>query len=191
MTIVKNVQHHQPLIEQQPTHIQRQQQQYLPNSILNNSSEPSQHMVNQSHIYVNAPNPVNMLQRHHGHTLTPEGNSSHDAGQNNHVVSHLQDHLLYQSPSQSHPGCSGHVPYSPALGPSNNYQNVEVIRQFQYLHQSSHPQNMQQQRPISAISGDRNIQIIGRNKPVGTVAPNTHTTASTVQQRLIGRIREQ
>ena len=74
------------------------------------------------------------------------------------------------------------------MGPPNNYQNVDSIRQVQYQqqpHQQFNPHGIQQQRLISN-PGDRTMQIAGRNKPVGTVAPNTHTTPS-VQPRLIGR----
>ena len=78
----------------------------------------------------------------------------------------------------------------------SNYQNVEVIRQTQYHQQQMQPQqqyhhqNMQQSRllPTSSIAGDRNVQAVSRSKPVGTVAPNTHTTASPAQQRIIGRV---
>jgi len=191
VTIVKNVPNQQPVIEQhqnqQYTHIQNQQHNYIPNSIQNNS-EPSQHLMNQSHIYVNAPNPVNVLQKHHGNQWASESPQQHASGQHNHMNSQVHDHLTQQSPQQMHPGSAGHVPYSPSLGPSNNYQNVEVIRQVQYQqqhHQQFNPHNVQQQRLVPSNQGDRNIQIVGRNKPVGTVAPNTHTTASTVQPRLI------
>lgn len=195
VTIVTNVQNQQPVIEpyqnQQYTRIQNHPQHYVSNSIQNNS-DPSQHVINQSHIYVNAPNPINALQRHHAPQWASESPQQHASGQHNHLNSQVNDHLSQQTPQQLHPGSAGHVPYSPSLGPSNNYQNVEVIRQVQYQqqHQQFHPHNVQQQRPVHSNQDNRNIQIMGRNKPVGTVAPNTHTTASTVQPRLIGRIYE-
>ena len=194
VTIVKNVQNQQPVIEQHQkphyTQIQNQQQHYIPN-LIHNNSEASQHVINQSHIYVNAPTPMNVMPRHHGQQWVPESNQQNATGQHNHTNSQLPDHLSQQSPPQFHPGSAGHVPYSPSLGPSN-YQNVEVIRQVQFQqqhHQQFHQQNVQQQRLGHSNQGDRNVQIVGRNKPVGTVAPNTHTTASTVHPRTLGRIR--
>ena len=205
VTIVKNVQNQQPVIEQQQynqqyTHMQQQnpQQHYVPNLMQNNhhlDSPRPQHLINQSHIYVNAPpNPVGVLQQRHPiHSQWAGEIPPHNVtGQHSHLMtSPHQDQMSHPPPSQLHPGSAGHVPYSPALGPSNNYQNVEVIRQVQYQQQQQthHHQNMQPNRlPPSSVSGDRNVQIVGRSKPVGTVAPNTHTTQSNVQHRVIGRV---
>ena len=190
VTIIKNVQNQQTVIEQHQnqhyTQIPNQPQQYLSNSIHNNS-DASQHAANQSHIYVNAPNPTNIVQRPRNPHWVSDSNQQHSNGQHNHINLRPNDHLA-QQPPHMHPGSAGHVPYSPSMGPPNNYQNVDSIRQVQYQqqpHQQFHPHGVQQQRLISN-PGDRTMQIAGRNKPVGTVAPNTHTTPS-VQPRLIGR----
>ena len=189
---VKTVQNQQPVTHLQPqqyTQMQNQHTSYIPNASTNNT-DFSTHTNNQSHIYVNAPNPVTLSQRPHGQQWSHDISQQNIPGHHNHVISQLHDHSTHRS-AQMHPGSSGHVPYSPTLGPSNNYQNVEVIRQVQYQ-QQNHPQfhnnNSPQQRIVPPSNGERNIHIIGRNKPVGTVAPNTHTTASTVQPRMIGRL---
>ena len=193
VTIVKNIQNQQPVTKhlqnQQYSQIQNQQQNYMSNSMKNNS-ELSTHTNNQSHIYVNAPNPVTLSQRPYGQQWAHDNTQQHAVGQHNHVNPQMHDHSSPHS-AQMHPGSSGHVPYSPTLGPSNNYQNVEVIRQVQYQHQNHHQfhnNSGPQQRLIPSNQADRNIHIVGHNKPVGTVAPNTHTTASTVQPRMIGRV---
>ena len=189
---VKTVQNQQPVTHLQPqqyTQMQNQHTSYIPNTSTNNA-DFSTHTNNQSHIYVNAPNPVTLSQRPHGQQWSHDISQQNIPGHHNHIISQLHDHSTHRS-AQMHPGSSGHVPYSPTLGPSNNYQNVEVIRQVQYQ-QQNHPQfhnsNSPQQRIVPPSNGDRNIHIVGRNKPVGTVAPNTHTTASTVQPRMIGRL---
>ena len=190
VAVVQTVQNQQP-VTHPPTQQYSQNQpplpNYNPNSVAKNT-EFSTKTNNQSHIYVNAPNPVTLSQRPIGQHWSHDNNQQNIPGHHNQVISQIHDHSSNYS-GQMHPGSSGHVPYSPALGPSSNYQNVEVIRQVQYQHQN--PLQFQnatspQQRIVHSNHGDKNIHNVGRNKPVGTVAPNTHTTASTVQPRIIG-----
>ena len=192
VAIVNTMQNQQPVMhpKNQPySQIQTQQSNYISNSVTKNS-EFSNHTNNQSHIYVNAPNPVTLSQRPLTQQWSHDNTQQNIPGHHNQAISQIHDHSSQYS-AQMHPGSTGHVPYSPTLGPSSNYQNVEVIRQVQYQHQN-HPQfhntNSPQQIIVPSNHGDRNSHIVGRNKPVGTVAPNTHTTASTVQPRMIGMV---